>query len=83
MNSSGSVSQGGLICLAALFVQRLNSDELVVSSVVAPLLTFLLIAFFLADIAEGNITAHCLDRQLTHTGTAAQNNKFFLKLSYV
>lgn len=81
MNSSVTVLWGRLT--TSLVVQRLTSDELVVSSVIAPLLTVLLITFFLADIAEGNVTAHCIDGQLTHRGTAAaQNNKFFLKPSY-
>lgn len=81
MNSSWTVLCGRLICLASLAVQRLNSDELVVSS--APLLTVLLITFFLADIAEGGVTAQCIDRQLTGRGTAAQCHKSFLKLSHV
>lgn len=78
MNSSGTVVCGGLICLASLVVQRLNSDELVVSSVIAPLLTVLLITF-LANSAEDSVTAHCIERQLT--GVA--QNKSFLKPSHI
>lgn len=81
MNSRGTVLCGGLICLASLAVERLNSDELVMSS--APLLTVLLITFCLANIAEGSVTAHRIDRQLTGRGTAAQCHKSFLKLSHV
>lgn len=70
---------GGLICLASLVVQRLNSDELVVSSIIAALLTVLLITFFLANSVEDSVTAHCIERQLT--GVA--QNKSFLKPSYI
>lgn len=36
---------------------KINSDELVLSIVIASLLTVLLITFFLADIAEGSVTS--------------------------
>lgn len=52
MNSSGTVVCGGLICLASLVVQRLNSDELVVNSVIAPLLAVLLITFSLMTVQK-------------------------------